>query len=67
MYRCNECQNFIDNDYHPCEEDTRPDFVGQHLLLCPACAGNVADTKEARDYEISQRHAQWCIEKGITQ
>lgn len=33
IYLCYECDNFIDNDWFPCEE--HPDKEGE--LLCPSC------------------------------
>jgi len=41
MYRCNECDMFVDDDHHPCEQDPRP---GQDLeLLCPDCAVEIME------------------------
>jgi hypothetical protein len=34
MYYCFQCDNHIDNDYHPCEE--HPYNVGE--MVCPDCA-----------------------------
>ena len=51
MYRCSQCEAFIDNDYHPCEEG--PD----RELWCPACYEEYkADQAEfGRIYEEEQR------------
>ena len=57
MYFCDGCQQFLDDDWHPMEEDE----------LCPDCHLEKDEKKQARAYEISQQHAQWCIEKGLTQ
>ena len=44
MYRCNECDMFVDDDWNPCEEDPRP---GQELeLLCPDCAEEIIEEDE---------------------
>jgi hypothetical protein len=50
MYRCHE--EFVDNDWHPMSEDG----------LCPACQAEKDEKKQAREYEISQRHAAWITE-----
>lgn len=34
IYRCDDCEQFIDDDWEPCVE--HPDDTCQ--LLCPACA-----------------------------
>ena len=65
MYRCSECEDMVDNDYHPCTEDTRRGPMSCDLL-CPECAAVVEEHKEAREYEISQQHAQWCVDRGLT-
>jgi hypothetical protein len=44
MYRCNECDKFVDDDWHPCTEDPR---LGQGLeLLCPDCAEEIIEEDE---------------------
>ncbi len=64
-YRCNKCDTFKDGDYCVCSQDPRP---GQSLeLVCEDCMCELEYEKEARDYEISQRHAEWCRQKGFTQ
>jgi hypothetical protein len=56
MYYCEGCDNLLDNDYHPMEEDE----------LCPGCHLEKQSQKEERDYVVSQRHAHWCKQKGLT-
>lgn len=36
---CNECDQFIDDDYFPCEVDPRDDCE----LICPSCAEDILD------------------------
>ena len=55
MYYCVGCDDIIDNDYSPMAESE----------LCPECEWDREERQAARDYEISQRHAQWCAEKGM--
>jgi DNA-directed RNA polymerase subunit RPC12/RpoP len=33
VYKCFECDSFVDNDYHPCEE--HPSETNE--LVCPDC------------------------------
>jgi uncharacterized Zn ribbon protein len=33
MYYCHHCDNMLDNDYHPGEEDPRNELE----LICPEC------------------------------
>ena len=33
VYYCNECDRYLDDDYHPCAEDPRKKLH----LLCPEC------------------------------
>lgn len=61
MYKCSGCDEYVDDDWLPCTEDKKTEFG----LLCPDCAMEREEESEARAYEISQRHAQWCAEKGL--
>ncbi len=48
IYRCNLCDNFIDNDYHPCAEDPRQ---GQgHELVCEDCLVDLEEEVNGEDY-----------------
>ena len=42
MYRCSECEDMVDNDYHPCTEDTRRGHRSTDLL-CPECAAEIEE------------------------
>ena len=39
IYYCAECDNYIDNDWFPCEE-----YKGE--LICPDCALELTDENE---------------------
>ena len=55
MFYCEGCQELRDNDWFPMEEDG----------LCPDCHLEKESQKAEREYEISQRHAQWCKERNL--
>lgn len=42
MYRCYECESFVDDDYHPCEEHPRVETE----LACPSCMESMAERAE---------------------
>ena len=53
MYRCNECDKFVDDDYHPCELDVRdPSGLG---LVCPTCHADIEEL-------IFEAHAELLVE-----
>jgi len=45
VIHCNECDQFVDDDYFPCEVDPRDDCE----MICPSCA---EDSEEEDDDEL---------------
>lgn len=63
MYYCNNCDNYIDNDYHPCEE-----WIGD--LVCPSCYEDLVaeyDDEVINKTEKNMRDdgSQDCIDDGV--
>ena len=40
IYRCAICDNFVDDDWHPCTE------YGDNELICPTCAEEQDENSE---------------------
>ena len=43
-YRCEQCDTWLDNDYHPCEQ--HPKYEDE--LICPECLIGMEDTPQVR-------------------
>ena len=41
VYRCEECDTWKDNDYHPCEQHP----THENELICPACMVEMPEKK----------------------
>ncbi len=48
VYRCNLCDSFIDDDYHPCEEDPRQGY--EHELVCEDCFIELTEEEYPDDF-----------------
>jgi hypothetical protein len=54
MYYCEQCDNYIDNDYHPCEVDPR-DPKGL-TLVCPDCFFFLVEDPDGQPDEAQEWH-----------
>ena len=53
MYYCDQCGNFLDDDYHPCEEHPKV-YAG---LMCPECFFNLQEREHDEQERAKDEHS----------